>query len=63
MLIYAPSSSAPKTLKVWAELSGCTQTRVQVNLHTFKIHLFEIADIVANSCPGSSACYGAACAM
>jgi len=37
------------------------QTRVQVNIQTFQIHLFEIVDIVANSCPGSNSCYGNAC--
>lgn len=37
------------------------QTRVQVNIQTFQIRLFEIVDIVANSCPGSNSCYGNAC--
>ena len=37
------------------------QTRVQVNLRTFQIQVFEIVDIVANSCPGSDSCFGNAC--
>ena len=39
----------------------CLQTKVQVNIRTFKIQLFEVVDIVANSCPGSNSCFGNAC--
>ena len=39
----------------------CLQTRVHVNIRTFQIQVFEIVDIVANSCPGSDRCFGDAC--
>ena len=32
-----------------------------MNIRTFQIRIFEIVDIVANSCPGSNRCFGDAC--